>query len=252
MLGRVVGSPADTWSGSTYERIAETYAPIHDRVVEALSLEPGLRVLDVGCGTGAVALRASRAGADVVGNDISGDQLAKARDAAAGDGLSIRFDEGDCEELPYGDAEFDAVASAFGAVFAPDHERAAAELARVCRPGGRLALTTWLRDGWLEAGEQAGRPAPSGPDATDWARENHLRALLGTAFDLELQSGEWRIEAGSGEELWELVSTSMPPLRTWLAEQDDEARTHAERVYLEYLAPGVLRREYVLVVGTRR
>ena len=65
-------------------------------------------------------------------------------------------------------------------------------------------------------------------------------------------TGNGSIEADSGEELWELVSTSMPPLRSWLAEQNDEVRAHAERVYLEYLAPGVLRREYVLVVGTRR
>ena len=121
MLGRVPGSIADTWSGASYERIAETFAPIHDRVVEALALEPGARVLDVACGTGGIALRAARAGADVVGIDISPDQLAKARRAAAEEGLAIRLDDGDCQELPYGEAEFDAVASAFGAIFAPDH-----------------------------------------------------------------------------------------------------------------------------------
>ena len=143
MLRPVSGSAADTWSGASYERLAETYAPIHDRVVAALALEPGTRVLDVACGTGAVALRAARAGANVVGIDISPDQLAKARSAAAAAALNVHFDEGDCQELPYGDAEFDAVASTFGAIFAPDHERTAAELARVCRPGGRLALTAW-------------------------------------------------------------------------------------------------------------
>ena len=217
-----------------------------------LAIEPGARVLDVACGTGGVALRAARAGADVVGIDISADQLAKARGAAEEEGLAIRFDEGDCEELPYGDAEFDAVASAFGAIFAPDHRRAADELARVCRPGGRLALTAWPKDEWSDVSERAGRTFPEGPDASDWAREEHVRALLGDAFDLELQTGEWRIEADSGEELWELVSTSMPPLRSWLEEQSDEVRARAEQVYLEYLAPGVLERKYVLVVGLRR
>ncbi len=246
------GSAADFWSGSSYERIAETYAAIHDRVVAALSLEHGARFLDVACGTGGVALRAARVGADVVGLDISPDQLAKARRAAADEGLAIRFDEGDCEALPYGDGEFDAVASAFGAIFAPDHRRTAAELARVCRPRGRLALTAWPHDEWLEVGQRAGRPCPVGPDATDWAREDHLRALLGDAFELELQSGEWRIEADSGEELWQLVSTAMPPLRVWLAEQDDEVQARAKQVYLDYLAPGVLARTYVLVLGTRR
>ena len=246
------GSAANFWSGSSYERIAETYAPIHDRVVAALAIEPGTRVLDVACGTGGVALRAARAGAAVVGIDVAADQLEKARLAAEAEGLEIRFDEGDCQELPYGDGEFDAVPSAFGAIFAHDHERAAAELARVCRPGGRLALTTWPHDEWLKVGERAGRPRPTGPDATDWAREDHLRALLGDAFDFELQTGDWRIETGSGDELWDLVSTSMAPLRNWLAEQSPDVRARAERVYRDYLASGVLARTYVLLLGTRR
>jgi ubiquinone/menaquinone biosynthesis C-methylase UbiE len=252
MLGRVSESVADTWSGASYERLAETYAPIHDRVVEALALRPGMRVLDVACGTGAVALRVARVGADVVGVDISPDQLAKAREAAGAEGLSITFQEGDCQELPFDNAEFGAVVSTFGAVFAFDHERTAAELARVCRPGGRLALTAWLEDGWSHVNARAGRTYPEGPDPHDWAREEHVQSLLGNAFDLELQSGEWRIAADSGAELWEFVSASMPPLRTWLAEQSDERRARAEQVYLEYLASGVLARDYVLVLGTRR
>jgi ubiquinone/menaquinone biosynthesis C-methylase UbiE len=252
MLRRVSGTTADTWSGASYERMAATFGAIHDRVVATLAFEPGARVLDVACGTGGVALRAARAGADVVGIDISADQLAKARGAAEAEGLAIRFDDGDCQELPYGDAQFDAVASAFGAIFAPDHQRAADELARVCRPGGRLALTAWPKDEWLDVSERAGRTFLAASDASDWAREEHVRALLGDAFDLELQTGEWRIEADSGEKLWELVSTSMPPLRSWLEEQSDEVRARAEQVYLEYLTPGVLERKYVLVVGLRR
>lgn len=251
MLRRVTASVADFWSGASYERIAETFAPIHDRVVAALAVGPGSRLLDVACGTGGVALRAALAGADVVGIDISADQLAKARHAAESEGLAIRFDEGDCQELPYADGEFDAVASAFGAIFAADHERAAAELTRVCRAGGRLALTAWPKDEWSDVNERAGRTFPEGADAREWAREEYVRALLGDAFELELQTGEWRIEADSGEALWELASTSMPPLRTWLAEQTDEVRAHARQVYLEHLASGVLEREYVLVLGTR-
>jgi SAM-dependent methyltransferase len=252
MLRRVSGSVSEMWSGSSYERIAESYAAIHDRVVAVLAPERGSRVLDVACGTGGVALRAARTGADVVGSDISADLLAKARHAADREGLAVRFDHGDCQELPYRDAGFDGVASAFGAIFAADHDRSACELARVCRPGGRLALTAWPKDEWLEVGERAGRAVPSGADATDWAREDHVRALLGGAFDLELQTGEWRIEARSAAELWELVSTSMPPLRSWLVEQTEEVRAQAEQVYLAYLASGVLARTYVLVLGTRR
>lgn len=248
----MVGSTAQIWSGASYERLAETYAPIHDRVVEALELAPGARVLDVACGTGAVALRAARIGADVVGIDISSDQLAKARRAAAAEGLEIRFDEGDCQELPYGDAEFDAVASSFGAIFSADHRRTAAELARVCRRGGRLALTAWPKDGWSEQHAKAGRTFSNEADAREWSEEATVRALLGDAFDVELERGSWSVTADSAAALWELLSSSMPPLRAWLAEQTGEARAHAEQVYLEFLSPGVLEREYVLVVGTRR
>jgi ubiquinone/menaquinone biosynthesis C-methylase UbiE len=248
----VSGSTADVWSGATYERLAETFAPIHDRVVAALGIRPGDRVLDVACGTGGVALRAARAGAEVVGIDISADQLAKARRAADADDLAIRFDEGDCEELPYADADFAAVASAFGAIFAADHARTAAGLARVCRPGGRLVLTAWQKDAWSELHAKAGRTFSHEADAREWSREEHIRRLLGEAFDLKIETGDWRVEAGSGEALWDLVSNSMPPLRAWLAEQSDNIRANAERVYFEFLASGVLEREYVLVLGRRR
>jgi ubiquinone/menaquinone biosynthesis C-methylase UbiE len=247
-----VTGAAEVWSGASYERLAETFAPIHDRVVEALALEPGTRVLDAACGTGGVALRAARAGADVVGIDISADQLAKARRAAEAEGLAIRFDEGDCQELPYADAEFDAVASTFGVVFAPDHGRAANELARVCRPGGKLVLTAWPKDAWSDLHAKAGRTFSPESDAREWADEEHVRTLLGGTFELEFQHGDWRIEAESGEALWELVSNSMPPLHAWLAEQDEGQRGHAERVYRKFLEPGVFERQYRLVLGRRR
>jgi ubiquinone/menaquinone biosynthesis C-methylase UbiE len=221
-------------------------------MVEALAVKPGAHVLDVACGTGGVAFRAARAGADVVGIDISADQLAKARRTADEEGLAVRFDEGDCEMLPYDTAEFHAVASAFGAIFAPDHERTAAELARVCRPGGRLALTAWPEDGWSETHARAGRVFVEDVDAREWSKEEHVRGLLGASFDLELQAGQWQMEAESGAALWEIVSTSIPPLRAWLAEQSDEVRARAEQVYLDHLASGVLTRNYVLVLGTRR
>lgn len=252
MLRRVTGSASETWSGASYERLAETFAPIHDRIVAALAPGPGVRLLDVGCGTGGVALRAARTGADVVGIDISADQIEKARRAAADAGLVTRFDEGDAQELPYADAEFDGVASTFGMVFAPDHDRAANELARVCRPAGSLAFTAWQQDAWSDLHEKAGRTLSPEADAREWSQEEHARQLLGDAFELEYQTGTWRVEAESGDALWEFVSTSMPPLRSWLAAADAAARDHAERVYREFLEPGVFEREYVLVLGTRR
>jgi hypothetical protein len=122
----------------------------------------------------------------------------------------------------------------------------------VCRSGGRLALTAWPKDAWSEVHAKAGRTFSHEADAREWSQEERVRQLLGAAFELDVRRGNWSVQADSAEALWELLSSSMPPLRAWLAEQGDDARSHAERVYLEFLAPGVLEREYVLVLGTRR
>jgi SAM-dependent methyltransferase len=212
----------------------------------------GERFLDLACGNGGVALVAAGAGADVTGLDISADQLEKARVAAGEAGLSIRFDEGDVQELPYEDAGFDVLASAFGLIFAPSHERAAAELARVCRPGGRLAITAWPQDAWSELSTALGREPPPGDDARAWAREDYARSLLGETFALSFEQGTWAVEEESPAALWEMLSTSVPPLRLWLAGLEPARRAEVDVAYHEFLAGGTLDRNYVLTLGTRR
>jgi SAM-dependent methyltransferase len=218
-------------------------------MVEALAPRPGERFLDHACGTGGVALVAAQTGAEVTGLDISADQLGKARAAAASAGVSSQFDEGDVERLPYADASFDVIACAFGVIFAPDRHRAAAELARVARPGARIAVTSWTNDDWAELGRSVGRESMSQEYA--WASEDSVRELLGAAFDLRLEEGEWHLRGDSPEALWELLSTSAPPLKAFLDGLDDERRDQVRQRYVEFLAPGELRRRYVLVLGTR-
>ncbi len=247
-----MSGPAALWGGASYERIAATFSPIHERVVRELALRRGESLLDLACGTGGVGLLAARAGADVVGLDISPDQLEKARRTAAQEGLEIRFDEGDCQELPYEDASFAAVASVFGLIFAPSHARAAAEVARICRPSGRLAFTAWYRDGWSRTGERLGREPRPGDAEWRLADPGYVRRLFGEAFDLRFEDGLWEVEAESAEAIWELVSSSAPPLRAWLDSLDPDRREEARQAYLELFAGGRLRREYVLVLGTRR
>lgn len=242
---------AALWSGASYERIAATFTPIHEQVVRELGCGSGDRVLDLACGTGGVALVAARTGADVVGADISTDQLVKARRAAEEVGLEIRFDEGDCQALPYEGGAFDVVASVFGFVFAASHRQAAGELTRVVRSGGRIGFTGWTDDEWSRVGDQLGRPYPEGDDAREWGRETYVREQLGEAFELGFVWGEWLIE-GSPAELWELVSTSVPPLKVWLDSLDAKRCAEAEQAYLELFAPGEVRRRYLLVTGERR
>jgi SAM-dependent methyltransferase len=212
-------------------------------------VQPGERFLDVATGTGGLALPAARAGAEVTGQDISADQLGKARAAAEEEGLSIRFDEGDAQALPYGDESFDVVASAFGAIFAPDHERTAGELTRVLRHGGRLGLTAWPADDWFRLNRKL-RPDYEGATAQEWAEEEHARALL-PELDLTFGRGEWTLEAASFDALWDLLAASVPPLKAWLATLDADQLAEARDAYRPLLGGGKLRREFVRILGTR-
>jgi SAM-dependent methyltransferase len=241
---------SETWSGATYERIAEAFAPIHAKLVELVAPQAGEEFLDLACGTGGVALIAARTGARVTGLDLSADQLAKARAAAAEAGLEIRFDEGDAEALPYEDASFDVVVSAFGMIFAPDHARAAGELSRVARTGARVAITSWPFDEWAQLGARI-RPDYEGVDSMPWSEPDYVRGLF-PELDLEFDRGPSTIAAESDEALWKLLSASVPPLKLWLDTLDDDARDDARRQYSALFDDGKLTREYVLIQGTKR
>ncbi len=164
--------------------------------------------------------------------------------------MAIRFDEGDCQDLPYEDGSFDQVASAFGMIFAPDHEQAAAELGRVCRPGARVAITAWFVDDWAKLGARL-RPGYEGVDAAAWSSEDHVRRLL-SGFDVSFERGDATIAAGSADELWQLLATSVPPLKAWLDGMDDAGRERGRLEYLPLLREGRLTRDYLLILGTRR
>lgn len=247
---RLSADAAALWSGAAYERVAGLLAPVHERVVETLAIQAGERVLDIGTGTGAVAVRAARAGGEVVGLDVAADQLAKARPAIDEAGVDVELVEADCQEMPFPDARFDVVASVFGFIFAPDHTRSGAEAGRVCRPGGRLALTAWTYDEFSFVGDRLGRPYPPGEDAREWSKEAHARERL-PDFDLRFEGGEWVVEEESADALWTLFSESVPPIKLWLDQLGAEEREEAKRAYCAVFPDGVLRREYVLILGTR-
>jgi SAM-dependent methyltransferase len=248
--GDELSGAADAWGGATYERIAEAFAPVHEGMVERLDLQPGERFLDLACGTGGVALAAARAGADVTGLDISADQIAKARRAAEDEGFAIRFDEGDAQALPYDDASFDAVASAFGVIFAPDHRRVADELTRVCRPDARIAVTSWTEDAWFRLNARV-RPDYEGLASIEWGDEAYVRGLL-PELELRFERGESTIAASSDDDCWQLLSSSIPPLKAWLDTLDDGGRADAARQFSDLIDGGALTREYLLVLGVHR
>jgi SAM-dependent methyltransferase len=139
-----------TWSAGDWDRFAALIKPVGSLVIERVGVGPELRLLDVGTGSGGnVAIPAAQRGAEVVGLDVTPELLEHAVRRADEAGVDVEWVEGDAQQLPFEDASFDRVTSTFGAMFAPDHQRTAGELVRVCRPGGRVAMTTWVNDGFV-------------------------------------------------------------------------------------------------------
>jgi SAM-dependent methyltransferase len=132
-----------TWEAGDFGMIARSIEPAAEEFIERLKLTAGTYVLDVACGSGNLSIPAAKRGARVVGVDIATNLVEQARARAKAEGVEARFDEGDAEKLPYRDGEFDVVVSMFGVMFAPRPEVAAAELVRVCKPGGTIALANW-------------------------------------------------------------------------------------------------------------
>ena len=232
---------------------------MHAELVELLAPRPGERWLDVATGTGGVALAAARSGAAVTGLDITPALLERAAADAAAAGLEVALVEGTADELPFEDAAFDIVSSCFGVIFAPDRFAAARELGRVCRPGGRLGLTTWPPDQGFHALRKRFGAKPLAGDQDAWGDEDSLRAMLGDAFDLEVEARTLRTESESLEALYEWVTTAVPPMVAFMRRLDPARYDEFREFFVEQTAKDVQpdgrvvqEREYLLVLGRRR
>ena len=200
-----------TWISGDFARIAESFTDGAAQFVERLNLKPGVRVLDVACGTGNQSIPAARAGAVVTGIDIAPNLLEQARSRAESENLKIKFDEGDAENLPYTDASFDVVMTMFGAMFAPRPENAAAELVRVCRPGGRIAMGNWTPSGFVgqmfkTTGKHVPPPAAM-PSPLLWGDEKIVRERFGDGvseinFQTRVISFKFPFGASETVEFW--------------------------------------------------
>ena len=236
-----------------WERLERGNVGSQTTLLELVDPQPGESLLDVGTGSGGLALLAARTRkARVTGIDIAEDGIERARDRAAEEGLDVRFDVGDAQSLPYADEEFDVVVSTFGVIFAPDHVRAAHELARVCRPGGRLGLALMPMES--RAGEGISILREFGADASGdhpAAFADRLDVLLRDSFDFE-----WRLREVSAEgrvSTWEEALEQSGQLRSVASALPPE-RLADLRVRMEaYLADWADRpASYVVVVGRRR
>jgi SAM-dependent methyltransferase len=173
------------WASGDFSVVAARIVYQAEQLCETADLQAGWRVLDVATGSGNAALAAARRGCEVVGTDYVPALLERGRIRAQAEHLAVEFREADAEHLPFPDASFDAVISIYGVMFAPDQKRAASELARVCRPGGRIALACWTPDGFIgETLRLFSRylpPVPGVQPTVRWGEADYQRQLFGSS-----------------------------------------------------------------------
>jgi SAM-dependent methyltransferase len=256
-----------TWAAGDYPAVAEHIDAVPPRdLLNRVAIAPGDDVLDVATGTGNVALRAAAAGARVVGLDLAPELFAAARRRAAEYRVAVEWIEGDAEELSFADATFDHVLSVFGVQFAPRHAVVAAELARVCRPGGDIGLVNWtptgligelfaIMSGYLPA------PPPYASAPPLWGREAHVRDLFaGTGVELSFAIGHnpWRFD--SAEHWVAFMETAYGPTLKARERLTPEGRWDACRAEMVAMAERrneatdgtlLLRAEYLVAIGRK-
>jgi SAM-dependent methyltransferase len=228
--------PKTMWGSGNFAAIADRISEVGEAVVDRGGVEPGMDVLDVACGTGNATIPAAKTGARVTGLDFAPALLEVARERAADQMVEIDFVEGDAQELPFEDASFDRVLSTFGHMFAPDHARAAAEMRRVLRPEGAIAIATWVPDGSIgrmfRVTSELVPPPPGAQPPLLWGTEDHVRELLG---DGEFERREIVWTDDSVESYAQFMLESFGPLlnaREVLADRAGEL-DQAYRAFLE-------------------
>lgn len=255
-----------TWSKGDFSMVASLVYRDSDNLVEALEIFPGERVLDVATGSGNGAIAAARrAWGNTVGLDFVPELLQRARERAAAERLEIEFVEGDAQELPFGDGEFDVAMSVFGAMFAPDQERTAAELLRVVKPGGRIGMANWCPDGGLEklfltVMKHAGPPPPGTMPPVLWGTEERVRELFGDGIsDLRTTRLESRQPFFSADQYIEFFRTYFGPIKSAyekVGPEGEQALTEdLQQMLAEVNTAGdrglVIEPEYLRIVATR-
>lgn len=259
--------PAAVWSsgGLAYDEISRQISSALEHCVRRANPRPGEQFLDVATGTGWTSRLLAARGAQVVGVDIAADLIDAAKTLRQTQGLDITYQVADAEKLPFKDGQFDAVVSTFGVMFVARPEVAAAEIARVCRKGGRVALTTWLPDSNVFEMFRVMRaympapPTPAPPSPFEWGRRERIEELFGAHFDLAFERGETIYYDSSGDAVWNAFTSGYGPTKALASSLEAGKREQFKREFIEFhderfKAPlGIsMPRQYLLTVGVRR
>jgi SAM-dependent methyltransferase len=256
---------AATWGsgGHNYDRISYSIADGIEHCVIRLDPKPGERVLDVATGTGWAARSVARRGAEVTGIDLGAELIEGAKAEAEKAGLPMDLQVGDAEALAFDDRSFDAVISTYGVMFANRPEEAAAELARVCRKAGRVALATWLPDSTVVDLFKVMKPymtvpALPPPSPFEWGREDRVRQLLGAHFDLRFETGNTTLRERDGTAVWDLFVESYGPTKALAASLDADRLKQLRNDFIAFHEGfktdlGIaMRRDYLITIGVRK
>jgi SAM-dependent methyltransferase len=254
------------WAAGDFSRVATPTTIVGERLCETIDLRAGQRVLDIATGSGNTALAAARRYCEVTGVDFVPALLERARERAAAERLEIDFREADAESLPFADASFDVVLSTFGVMFAPNQAKAAGELLRVCRSGGKIGLTTWPPEGFVfELQRTSARYSPPPPNGFQppilWGTEKRLRELLGSGVrSLSLTRLKFMMRHTSVDDWLQFTRNYFGPVRQLVESLDPErqraiagdvanlARAHNRSGDATMAVPA----EYVEVIAVRR
>ena len=263
-LAEVKGRQQRAWASGNYAAVAARIQPMAELLVDAADLEPGSTVLDVATGSGNAALAAARLGARVTGIDYVPELLEHGRERATAEGLDIEFATGDAEALTFAEGSFDAVVSVVGVMFATDQDRAAAELLRVCRPGGSIALANWTPSSFVgDIFRTVGRyvPPPAVPSPLAWGTEQRLAQLLGDGVsELLARPRQFVFRFASAREFADFFRANYGPVHTAFAKLDAAGQASLERDLVELAeahnrstsSAVAIPAEYLEVVATRR
>jgi ubiquinone/menaquinone biosynthesis C-methylase UbiE len=255
----------NTWASGDYAVVGTTLQIVGELLAEACDLRFDERVLDVAAGNGNATLAAARRGCQVTSTDYVGALLDRGKERAHAERLNVTFEVADAEALPYADANFDAVLSTFGVMFAPDQVTSAHELARVCRPGGRIGLANWTPEGFIgQVFKTLGRhvPPPAGVQPPSlWGTEAHLRSLFGdNASAITVTPRVFNLRYRSAAHFIEVFRTWYGPLHKAFASLPPDGAAALERDLTDLLnrmnragpASLVVPSEYLEIVISKR